>query len=252
MNEQERPSPSSACSGGLYGILGRDLRRLLSSLIQVAETMDRLVQVGHVTSVGEAGERVGPATVGAVLRDDSDDLDSGGLMVVEDGGTADPVNHDAVNQMSVRDVVSGADVAREEAPGPRLNGGVAEPADLGSNREGVRSWEEWKEVLRDCIPEQRYIHEDHRRVRPEVGPYYVLVPVEEVYPSLGRGDLNRLAPHPSVTQDVPRRSNPYEGLVGVLDAHEPSTVASGSFNLDNERRNALNCGLPVHVLGDAV
>src|SRR6266566_125793 len=82
-----------------------------------------------------------------ICGDATDNLDPLGLSRIHDGASTNSIDRDAVDQIGVPPLLSGADIAGEEAKRIGRDGGKPKPSDLSSNNERHRDWEKWYQGL---------------------------------------------------------------------------------------------------------
>lgn len=105
------------------------------------------MKVRDILSDQETREHITASPTGSVGRDSTNDLNALGAGRIHDGSSTDPVDGDAIDQVGVAKILSGADVAREETERVRFDSGEAKPPDPNTDPKGSLSWEEWYDLL---------------------------------------------------------------------------------------------------------
>jgi len=107
------------------------------------------MKMGNVLNEEQARQRIPALPIGSVCGDSTDKLCSVSGVGEQNGAAANAVNCDSINQIGASVLTPGADAAGEEAKRPRINGGIAEPANFITDADRRAQWAKLYQLLRE-------------------------------------------------------------------------------------------------------
>lgn len=108
-----------------------------------------IMEMRNVLGDSEAGQHFASGSIGAVSGNGSDDLHAFGSGEMEHRTTADAVDSNAINEVSVPVLLAGADISGEETEVVRGDRGEPKPSDLRADVDDAAHWKKCYGALWD-------------------------------------------------------------------------------------------------------
>ena len=178
-----------------------------------------------------------------VGRNDANDLGSLGRLGVDHGTAAYAIDSDTVYEVSVSWFLPCADVTAEEAKGSGFDTREPEPAHFIASGDRSIGWKEFYKFAWDI--KVRVLDKQHCRIAVVINKDYAFVVlIEADLASVVMSNTDGLLPFFGSSNHMCCCGNSIRPI--ITKTHEASAVTIGRLDFDDERRDGLNDGLPVH------